>query len=399
MKIIGVRSLGVRQVFSPEMESQQHNYITDQSSAVHRNSHALSYCLVAFRCLWLKAHFAPEFWAAVMSGCHPDKLIRYMGVARSEEWIPTDITNSGIKAQNHNVKRVQFATLNINNLAADFTVTGNTVNTGLTGVKNVKGKAAIQFAGVGNYNSIDEFVADPSRAKKIVLERFIKLGAFSHLKNHENMKAVWNWFQYKYMKNNSKLKKEIQEKLRAKAGHTKKLIEDYRSDLIDKYKLTYPKRKKIPAKILNALPPVDDSFESVVALFDGDDFTFEEKLEFQQKYLGYWIDSPLDAFKCTGTKTINNAKEVAMRGDKAVIEGIISTVTSATTKTNKPYLKIILNDGVQSCLIFVWYNELAYQDLDLIKDGAGVSIPVDYDDKRGTFALSRGKNITVLSRK
>jgi len=397
MKIIACRSLGVRQTYSPEMKSSQHNYITAQSSAVHRNSHGVSYCLVAHRCLWLKAHFAPEWWASVMSDCHPDKLVRYMGVARSEEWIPTDITYSG-KRVDDKTTGVKFGPTNIENLTVDFTVTGNVVNQGLIGIKGIGDKAAAIFQGKGKYRNIDEFVQSAEgRQSKTVIERFIKLGAFRHI--HPNSKALWEWYQYKYCKSGqkmTKLRNDIRSKLLEREEWTPQKIKDEIARKIAAYKDKFPKRNKIPSSITNWKPKPEDSRERVMALYE-DDFTIEEKLEFQKQFLGYWIDSPLDVYQCSGRCTIANAKDTAKHGNgDVVIEGIIVDVEEGMTKNNKPYLKIFITDGIQRALIFVWSNELRFQDFSVIQPGVGVSMVVDYDDKRGTFSLGRNESVQKL---
>lgn len=399
MKIVSYRSLGMRQTYSPEMASSEHNYITDSSAAVHRNSHAVSYCLVALKCLWLKAHFAPEFWAAVMSDCHPDKLVRYMSVARAEEWNPTEITYCGkYKGGKEKPRNVRFSVVNIEHMTSNFTVTGDTVNQGLIGIKGLGKKAALAFEGKGKYRDIDEFVESaPGRQSKTVLERFIKLGAFRHLPGHENAQALWQYYQYKYCKsgkNMTELRRAVRAKLLELEGWNPKTINEERQRQIMEWKRTFPKRNKIPDKLKNWQPKPKDTRDKVMALFP-DDFTMEDRLLFQKQFLGYWIDSPLDVYKCEGC-TIAQAKENAKTGGEVKLEGIIQDVVDGMTKTNKPYLKVFITDGIQTALVFVWFNELQNQDLNIISRGKAVQMFVDYDDKRGTFALARGEIIMAL---
>lgn len=361
-------------------------------------SHAVSYCLVAHRCLWLKAHFAPEFWAAVMSDCHPDKLVRYMGVARAEEWVPTDITYCGKFKGKGNVRGVQFGTLNASNLTVDFTVTGDTVNQGLIGVKGVGEKAALVFQGKHDINDIDGFVQSGGKQSKTVMERLIKLGGFSHVPGHENARALWHWYMFKYCKSGksmTQLRREIKQKLTLLEGWDDKKIATFISQQIAEYKRQFPKRNKVPPKYSNWKPDIKITREKVMALYP-DDFKMEERLQFQKDYLGYWIDSPLDVYKCHGRYTIAAAK---VNTDFPVIEGIIVDVQEAMTKKKAPYLKVFVTDGLQKALIFVWSNEMSRPgfDFDAIKEGVGVSIPVTYDEARGTFSLTRGEKILKLA--
>jgi DNA polymerase III alpha subunit len=366
-------------------------------------SHAVSYCLVALKCLWLKAHFAPEFWAAVMSDCHPDKLVRYMGVARAEGWEPTEITYCGrYKGDGTKVKGVRFGPVNIEHLTVNFTVTGDTVNQGLIGIKGIGESAAEIFHGSGTYATIDEFVESaPGRQSKTVLERFVKLGAFRGMHGHENARALWMWYQYKYCKSGkdmTTLRNDIRQRLLAQDGWNDKTIKEEIGRQISEYRRQFPKRNKIPAKFANWRPKPNDTRERVMALFP-DDFTMQERLDFQKQFLGYWIDSPLDLYESTGNCTINACKEAAKRGDQVRLEGIILDIDEGRTKKDQPYLKVFITDGIQRGLVFIWSNELNYQDFDVLKEGVGVTMMADYDDKRSTFSLARGETVHKLKAK
>lgn len=365
-------------------------------------SHAVSYCLVALKCLWLKAHFAPEFWAAVMSDCHPDKLVRYMGVARAEEWRPTAITYCGkYKGEEEKPRSVRFSVVNIENMTRNFTVTGDTVNQGLIGIKGLGKKAALSFEGKGKYTDIDQFVQSaPGRQSKTVLERFIKLGAFRFLPGHENANALWHYYMYKYCKsgkNMTELRREVRAELLALEGWTPKAVNEERARQISEWKRQFPKRSKVPDKFKNWNPKPVDTRDKVMALPRfANDFTIEERLAFQKQFLGYWIDSPLDMYKCEGI-TIAMAKENAKTGNEVKIEGIIVDSNLAETKKGDPYLRLYVTDGIQTALIFIWSRELAIQDDKLLnRKGAAVQLFVDYDEKRGTFSLARGEIIMAL---
>lgn len=368
-------------------------------------SHAVSYCLVAFKCLWLKAHFAPEFWAAVMSDCHPDKLVRYMGVARAEVWEPTEITYCGkYKGEVDRPRSVNFSVVNIENMTRSFTVTGDTVNQGLIGIKGLGKKASLSFEGKGKYGNIDEFVQSaPGRQSKIVLERFIKLGAFRFLSGHDNAKALWHYYMYKYCKsgkNMTELRRDVRARLLELEGWTPKTVNEERARQISEWKRQFPKRNKIPDKFKNWNPKPVDTRDKVMGLpMFSEDFTVEERLNFQKQFLGYWIDSPLDMYKCEGV-TIAQAKENAKMGSEVKIEGLISDVQMAETKKGDPYLRLYVTDGVQTALIFVWNRELAIQDLEgTVQKGKAIQLFVDFDEKRGTFSLARGEIIAPLRAK
>lgn len=365
-------------------------------------SHGVSYCLVAHHCLWLKAHFAPEFWAAVMSDCHPDKLVRYMSVARAEDWKPTDITYSGTRRPKTKANGVLFGTLNIENLTTNYTVTDDVVNQGLIGIKGIGEETATIFAGRGSWNNIDEFVQSAEgRKKKVVLERFIKLGVFNAMPGHENSKAVWNWYQYKYCGNVSDLKNEIKQRLLLEDGWNETAIANERQRQIAEYRRQFPKRNKIPPKFHNWNPKPDDSRERVMALYQ-EDFTRAEKLSFQKEFLGYYLDSPLELFSISGGCTIKDVKTKCLCGEEdALLEVMIIDQEFPTTKpkngkAGSVYAKLTVTDGIQRALIFVWSNELGRQDPENFKEGVGIRIRVQYDQQRGTFTMRHGTNIIRL---
>lgn len=361
-------------------------------------SHAVSYCLVAHRCLWLKAHFAPEWWAAVMSDCHPDKLVRYMGIARSEKWEPTDITRTGLHNPDEKVRGVVFDTINITNLTTNFTVTGDKVNQGMIGIKGVGEAAAGQFTGRGEFTDIDDFIEKKGVKSKTVMERFIKLGAFNYLPEHENSYSTWMWYQYKYCsgKDITQLRRDVRQRLLDDDKWDEEAIEEERQRQASEYLAQYPNRRKIPNKIQNWQPKPDDTRSRVMALFNDKSFTLEEMLEFEKLYLGYYLHSPLDLYDIEGDCNIEKAKEVSINGGEAKLEVVVLDLQFATSKNNNEYARLIVSDGVQEALILVFNNELALQDPESLVVGTGIQAAVDYDDMRGTFTLRRNQIIVKL---
>lgn len=399
MRIKLVRYIGRQRTYSPEMRSEQHNYVTHNSSAIHKNSHAVSYCLMAFRCLFLKAHFAPEWWASVMSGCHPDKLVRYMSVARAEGWEPTDITRLGKVDCPDSIKTVNFDTLNINDLTPNFTVTDNSVNQGLMGIKGIGKNAAKDFAGtMDKFADIDDFIEQKGGKNKKVMERLIKLGAFKYIPGHENSRGLWMYYQYKYCtgKEITQLRKDVRKSLIEQEGWTEKKITEERRRQTIEYKKMYPKRTKIPNKIKNWSPTPHDSVYKVSSLFD--DFTLVDILSFEKEYLGYYLHSPLDLYDIQGNCTIDKAKEKSSKGERDIRLEVVVTQDReiAITKGGNNYARLRVSDGVQEALVLIWNNELKMQQKPRLEAGAGISMHVEYDESRGTFTLARGEIIVDL---
>jgi DNA polymerase III alpha subunit len=359
-------------------------------------SHAVSYCLVAHRCLWLKAHFAPEFWAAVMSDCHPLKLVRYMGVARSENWEPTEITYCGTFKPSEQCHGVRFDTINVENLTTSFTVTGDVVNQGLIGIKGLGESAASVWTGQRKFTSIDALV-DELGKDKTVFERFIKLGSFRQFDGYENARATWEYYRYKYCsgKDITKLRKEVRAKLLLADGWTEEKIQEERDRQISEYFKVYPNRRKVPAKMENWMPKPDDTPEKVMALFE-EDFGLEEVLEFEKAYLGYYLHSPLDLYRVTGDCSIEEAKVAFAKDGEARLEGVITDYQVAQSKNNTPYGRVILSDGVQNTLVLIFGRQFENQNKSVLKPGTGVQMYVEYDKMRNTFSLMRGETIIKL---
>ena len=399
MKIVSIKSLGMQETYSPEMRGSTHNYKTAASSAIHANSHGVSYCMVAFRCLYLKAHFAPEWWASVMSDCKKDKMIRYMGVARSESCHPTPVTYSSRKPDK-NTKGIVFDTIDINSLNRNFSVIGNVVTQGLIGIDGIGESACQKYEGQYKFNSIYDFMAE-KKTNKTEAERFIKLGAFKNLPGHGNSKALWMWYQYHHCngKEFTALRKEVDQLLAVDQGWTENRIKEEIAYQIKQYTSTYPKRKKIPVSISKFKPDLDTTVSAFNKLYP-EDFTLAEKLEFQKDYLGFFVDSPMDLYESRGTITLKEAKERITKGiaKKVDVAVLITDLSILETKTKKQYAKMTVNDGSTIGMILMWENELRI-NLDSIGEGKAVKVTVEYDRSRGIYTVANRSTITVLENK
>lgn len=394
MKISSLKSLGVRQTYSPEMASSRHNYITGNSGAVHRNSHAVAYCLWAYLSLWLKTHYREEWLAAVIGHCHPDKIVRYMTAARSEalNFGEVDIERLTVRPVAHSGKNAINGT--------------PSVAIGLINLKGVGEKLALEYAddveNVVNqapedgYSDVDHFVSIKG-AQKTMLERLIKLGAFRKI--HPNIKATWMWYLHNYCAGEvtidgekvkvSALKKKHEELLYEKAEWTPAKVEEERQRQIRAYREMYPKRNVIPPKILKWKPkPVMDR-EAIMALYDSD-YSLKELLEFEKSFLGYYWHSPCDLYNTSPECTIEHSKLTGR------LEGVITKIMKARTRNDKDMLKLFITDGQDECLVILWENEMHNQDQSLLTVDMGIRLNVVYDIVRDSFILARGSHIERL---
>ncbi|WP_457551140.1 DNA polymerase III subunit alpha [Desulfobacula sp.] len=143
-------------------------------------SHSAAYALIAYQTAYLKANFALEFIAALMTSerGNSDAVIKYMDECRSHKIkvLPPDVNKSG----------------------AHFTVSDGCIRFGLAAVKNV-GEAAIESIvesrkKTGEYKSIYDFCEqiNVGKVNKKVLEALIKCGAFDSTRTHRSqMMAVF----------------------------------------------------------------------------------------------------------------------------------------------------------------------------------------------------------------
>ena len=132
-------------------------------------SHAAAYALIAYHTAWLKAHHAPEFFAASMSFdmAQTDKLALFV----------EDIRRSGLDCRGPD----------INASEADFSVEGGQVRYALGALKGVGEKAMAALveerSANGPFQSLDDFAAriDPKLLNRRQLESLAAAGAFDTL--------------------------------------------------------------------------------------------------------------------------------------------------------------------------------------------------------------------------
>jgi DNA polymerase III alpha subunit len=376
-------------------------------------SHAICYCLWAYRCLWLKAHFAEEWWASVMGTCDQQALERYMSAARGE-----DVKFGEIDIAKLTLHPTAHSGLNVSN---------KHIALGLTSLKKIGDKAAIAFVDkVGNniYTDIDDFIEKKGKSK-ILFERLIKLGAFSKL--HPNKRATWMWylhehgsgtvedFEFKDVDEQAKAeiaeskKQQLNKKsklksfsypikilknyhmrcLMAKANWTEETIAAERERQIAVFKQTYPKRKVIPAKILNYRPIIKATHTDIASLYS-EDYSFDQVLRFEKQFLGYHWHSPIDLYRITGDHTVEKSKV------NDCLEGVIVSVVEGRTKRGSAMLRMIISDGRKTCLVLMWEQDIRNQNKRLLVADKGVRLRVDYDKDRNSFVLQRGTVIEPL---
>lgn len=336
-------------------------------------SHATAYSIIAYRSLYLKAHFTPEFWASILTYCHPDKLIKYIGVAKHE----------GVK----------FRPLMVGHLSDKFIVDNDlNVYASLTMVDGIGKSAALNYSkDSGQCVDIDDFVIKYGKGKG-VLERLIKLGAFDHI--HSNRKALWMWYLYKYAS-----KYDESDEVRAfVTGHfmwpDDKLAEERNRQKVE-FQKQFPK-KRVPIKILQWKPQIGHKFakpsrDEVLSLYT--DYTFKEKLQFEKKFLGVYWTSPMGLY----IHKPDNDFAAAREEGASYVDAVVESVSKGQTKKGIKYTNYAVTDGKESNIVKIWKDAADYQDKIVWVEGVGIRMAVEWNDKFKSFNLARNTSIVLLN--
>lgn len=359
-------------------------------------AHATAYIVVAHRCLWLKAHFPAQWWAAVMSDCDNERLSRYMGYARADS--------------------VKFGAFDVNKLSKKFTIVDDMVAPGITSIKGVGSTADAIVESKQTYADIDDFVTKNGKSK-IICEALIKLGAFD--KAHANRKATWTWYQYNYGTDDDS--KQTTKFVKCAFGWPKEEIEKERERQLAEYFAQYPNRKTIPPKLTKWLPKtpykngqisynmpeviteemylfaknIVPTRDQVMALIKKD-YSLKEILSFEKQYLGYHFHSPMDLFKHTGENNIAQARKTGQSGGPAILEGVIEKCTKRKKQTE--FAELIVTDGLETVRMMVWADELAANGDEVFQEGVGVRMRVVWKETFKSFNLKKGSIVIPLER-
>jgi DNA polymerase III alpha subunit len=366
-------------------------------------SHAYAYGLIAYRSLWLKAHYKEEFWASQLTYRPTDKIPKYIGVAKSEG--------------------VRFESFKCGNLSSKLTVDKDlNVRPSLIMVKGIGASFAESMDKTGGEcSSIDDFVERYGK-KKAAIERLIKLGAFDDI--HPRIKKqLWFWYQYKYCSKNEenmKIKNIYYDWYMNKHWPEDKLKEE-RQRQQKEFKKLFPK-KKIPIRIIKWSPKIGPKHDKptrqeFVEFFtklwndhDKDDKNYNEKdkyyytnwnlkdnLEFEKQYLGIYLTSPMKMFKHNRKFVFSNIKN----SDKKCgpVDGVIETISFGLTKKGTKFTNMSLNDGIETNIIRVWGDSWEMHDQRILKEGCGVRVPTEWSEKFQNFNLARNCTMHSLPRK
>jgi DNA polymerase-3 subunit alpha len=293
-------------------------------------SHSAAYALLAYQTAFLKAHYAIEFMAALLTSeaQNADKIVKYISECRE--------------------MKIEILPPHINESFKEFTVTENRIRFGLTAVKNV-GDAAIDIilmereAG-GPFRSLSDFCqrVDLRKVNRRVLESLIKCGAFDFSKA-------------------------------------------YRSQMLTSLDEILNRSQQIQRKKGAAQISMFDSGSGEEALYpEMEEFQEKQLIAFEKETIGFYFSQhPLSRYqevvqRITGEDTSTLAERP--NGSEVKICGLVSSMKEITTKKGDRMAFVTLED-MKGFIEVILFPEVFKASLTLLRSGEPVIL-------RGTLDLS-----------
>ena len=291
-------------------------------------SHSVCYAWIAWQTAYLKAHFRPEFMAAMMTCYNGDrgKVSRYIANSRK-----------------HGVKLVAP---NVNRSRASFAASGNTILFGLSGIQHL-GDAAVESIieareKDGPFTSLSDFLerVDGRTVNARACESLIKCGALDDLGAN---------------------RPQMLEALPQAMSNAAMVREDRQSGQISLFGQSEPVHEV-------AYKPLPDA-------------SAREKIDWERQLLGFYVSGhPLDRFKnemkqCVPLSELEGEGRVTLDGKLITVGGIINHVKGMVTKKGAPMGYITMEDftGEIEVVVFpsAWekYRELLRNDAAILLSG------------------------------
>ena len=318
-------------------------------------SHSVAYAYLAYQTAYLKAHYAPHFYASVLSNEADDttKVYKYANELRSSglKLLPPDINESG----------------------SDFTPHGNGVRFGLSAIKGIGAasvSAIIESRGRGKFNSLFDFAQrlEQGAVSKRALESLITAGAFDSLKPGDESINVWRAKNFAGIENALTSGQRFwQDKLSGQDG-------------------LFVFEETNQTNVNNRLP--------AAAAWSEAELSRQEK-----QSVGFYLSShPLDDYKqvLNDLKILNIADyEEIKPGDKITLAGIVSGQQVRHSKKGNRFCIFKLEDQSTGVKCLAWaeafnkYGEFIKDDQLLIVEGKVEST----EGQEITLILEEAKNI------
>jgi len=308
-------------------------------------SHSAAYALIAYQTAYLKAHYAPQFMAALLSCdmANTDKVVLYINECRENgiEVLPPDINES----------------------VANFSVITDRIRFGLAGIKNVGGSALDSIIEerqkIGNYISLSDFCnrVDSRRVNSRVIESLIKSGSFDSL-------------GYKRSQNFEILDKAMEQ--------AKAVQRDLQSGQMSLFSIAPETKRKTDV--------------TSIAMPDIDEWDDRKKLSFEKETVGFYITGhPLD----DAAREINSVIDATIEdlkswGDDQPVRvgGLIRNYKKHRSKRGDPMAFLSLEDIFNTVEVIVFPETYARCEELLASTDPVIIQGVVQQDERGAKIIA-----------
>ncbi|MFL6544114.1 MAG: DNA polymerase III subunit alpha, partial [Candidatus Udaeobacter sp.] len=338
-------------------------------------SHSAAYGVISYQTAYLKAHYAVEFMAGLLSNeiNNTEKISIFVGECRRMgiSILPPDINKSGLKFTPETIPDIarvgapaQDPPAAISNLGCNGTGCG-AIRYGLAAIKHV-GEMAMETAirereQRGDFTSLDDFCTrlDSRVANRKMLESLIKSGAFDFLG-----------------RDRSELFNCIDDAVSASASAQRDRIAGQVS-LFDEGTAPTGSRKRPTAS-----------------------WSEHQKLSYEKELLGFYVSGhPLDAyadvFAAKNYRSIASLSGLDDRAPFRIAGAIVEVEKKFTKKEGKPFAVVWIEDRADMLEVVVW-NEVYLKVSNALESGRVVEIKGTLD-KRDEIPRAVAQEIKAIS--
>lgn len=327
--------------------------MTDFAKYAFNKSHAAAYAVVAYQTAWLKAYYPVEFMAALLTSItdNTTKVAEYIAACKKMgiELLPPDI-NEGY---------------------SNFSVSNNKIRFGLCAIKNVgRGNVAAlvkEREKNGLYISLTEFLDRlSSDLNTRCIEGLIKGGAFDSLGGKRSQYMLVYKNIYNGMGQAKKKNIEGQLSLFQLAGENDKSV----------FKDELPNVSEFPERDLLAMEK-----EALGIYVSG------HPLSEYEAVLSRFISANSLAFAADDEENQDNSNKL-VDGQRAIIGGLISEITTKYTKTGKPMAFVTIEDLVGNVEVIMFSDSFSRYSY-LLKEGEVILVD-------GRVTVTEGQNSKII---
>src|SRR5881227_1860362 len=331
-------------------------------------SHSAAYGVISYQTAYLKAHYALEFMAGLLSNeiNNTEKISVFVGECRRMgiSILPPDINKSALKftpetvaasADRGSTEKTKATAANGNGYSA--------IRYGLAAIKHV-GEMAMETAirereQQGDFTSLEDFCArlDSRVANRKMLESLIKAGAFDFLG-----------------RDRSELFARIDEALTASAVAQRDRVAGQVS-LFDE-----------------ATEPTTSRTRSITP------WSEHEKLSYEKELLGFYVsghplDAYVDAFATKNYRTIASLGDLDDRASFKIAGALVQIDKKFTKREGKPFAVVWVEDLSGTLEVVLW-NEVYMKVADALAPGRVIEIRGTLD-RRDDTVRATAENVTM----